>query len=88
MTLQQVSYGGHGEYMDRRALFRNSAFIVWGFTCFGAVAVDLDHFVSIVFKNPALWRVLHEPVVSLLIIGLAFASVFGLCSTLFLGKDN
>jgi len=78
----------HKQHLGSRSYLRGIAFIVWSGFLLGSVAPDFDHFISLVFNDKTLWGVLHQPMATLLLIGLAFASTIGLLTTLVLNKEE
>ena len=74
----------HKQYLDSRISLRAVSLIMWSGFLLGSVAIDFDHFASIAFNNPALWAVLHQPLVTLFFISLVLASLIGLRSSIIL----
>ena len=77
----------HKQYLDSGISERAIALVMWSGFLLGSVAVDFDHFASLVFNNQALWAFLHQPLVTLFFIGLVFASLIGLRSSLVLRRQ-
>lgn len=81
-----VANGEHNQqYLPGRSTLRIRAWHCGLAILLGSVSPDIDHALSLLSGRQELWAVLHQPAVTLLFVGMALASIIGLCTALDIG---
>jgi len=83
-----VNGKSHGQHMGNRSIFRGLPFYSLCACGIGGISIDFDHFFSLVFNNPALWSIFHQPLTVYVLLGGLVSSLFGLGTALVLRKGD